>query len=287
MASVQKRKVPWLANKKTTQKKEKPSVKIVNPIFEQAAQLAEDPFWKKELENASQGKFPRGFMYRDGIISYKKGSKITQEKVPQENALTALYTVVRFFQERGNIRSRKDKEEEDRIKREQEESSEKEIETWRDIRKENIKEQYLNDYVDRIGDRYALDGDSRDSLLSLIHFGIHLGYISADDIILNNLGTCIEEIKSIRYVSEEEGFALDCERHGKKTRPPECILEITNPDFSFLSSEKTYLEDIKKKYAMKAQRAENKKNSRFARDPEPITVAPTTATSAPTDTSSG
>lgn len=274
--------MPWMRSKgekkKTTNSNTK---KVIHPIFEQAAQLTEDPFWKAELENAARGKFPRGFMYRDGIISYKKGNKIFPEKVPQENALLALHSTVRFFQEKGKIRSKRDKEEEERIKREKEENCVQRIQSWKDIRKETVKEQYLNDYVDRVCDEHDLDDESRKSLLSLLHFGLSLGYIKNDDIVLNENGTCIEDIAPVRFVDEQTGFSLDINANEKRSKAKtETVSELFDPSFTFRPVERIHIHEVMKKYLAQVQRTNNKKNARIAQDPEPVQISSTRTLSA-------
>ena len=274
--------MPWMSStKKKAANTSTNTKKVVHPIFEQAAQLAEDPFWKAELENAARGKFPRGFMYRDGIISYKKGNKIFPEKVPQENALLALHSTVRFFQEKGKMRSKKDKEEEERIKREKEENYVQRIESWKDIRKETVKEQYLNDYVDRVCDEHDLDEESRKTLLSLLHFGLSLGYIKSDDIVLNDNGTRIDNIASVRFIDEETGFSLDVDTTEKRSKAKtDTVSELVDPSFTFRPVERTHIHDVMKKYLAQVQRTNNKKNSRIAQDPEPVHISNTKTLSA-------
>jgi hypothetical protein len=270
--------MPWMRSKEKA-----PSTntkKVIHPIFEQAAQLAEDPFWKAEMENAARGRFPRGFMYRDGIISYKKGNKIFPEKVPQENALFALHTTVRFFQEKGKIRSKRDKEKEERIKREKEENHVQRIQSWKDIRKETVKEQYLNDYVDRVCDEHDLDDESRKRLLSLLHFGLSLGYLKNDDIALNENGTRIENIAPLRFVDEETGFSLDVDEKSKPKAKTETISELVDPSFTFRPIERTHIGDVMRKYLAQVQRTNNKKNARIAQDPEPVQISDTRTLSA-------
>src|SRR4051794_24053377 len=73
---------PWKTDKPKTinadTKKGKKTLRpIINPIFEKCAILTEDTFWKSTFSECARGRFPRGYSFKNNLITHKKGNKIT------------------------------------------------------------------------------------------------------------------------------------------------------------------------------------------------------------------
>ena len=103
--------LPWKKEKpKITDKKRKKTLKpIVNPIFEKCADLTADIFWKSILMDCARGKFPRGFSFKNNLLSHKKGSRVTTLEV-NKSATDTLVGTINFFQSVAGIMSATDRE---------------------------------------------------------------------------------------------------------------------------------------------------------------------------------
>ena len=71
--------MPWLSTEITVKKnkttRQRSKNQIIYPIFQKCSEIHEDPYWQCLFNQASQGKLPRGFMYRNGVLTYRKGNK--------------------------------------------------------------------------------------------------------------------------------------------------------------------------------------------------------------------
>lgn len=281
-ATLTRKSMPWITQgKKNTKSKNKK--RIVNPIFEQCAQLAEDEEWKSRLEDAAKGKFPKGFLYQDGFLSYKKGNKIEREEIPSE-PVDALEATIKFFQEKGNIRSSRDKEEENRKKLEADRRSmcNNNIE-WKNVNRDKIKDALINEYVDRLAREYSLDSESRSKLISLIYLGLNLGYLDSSNIQMSS--GKISSISILRFVSDEEGFILDTNKSAKKLKlPSNTINEVTDPTFSFNDRPVASFKDLWDKYRKSVNRKSQKSNVKRVQDSASTTKTTPATTPASSET---
>ena len=152
--------MPWLSTpiqqKKTKGQKKRGQPVIINPIFEECGMIVEDPFWKSVFTQASCGKFPRGFMFRNDILTYRKGTK-TQKIELSGSATENISLFTKFLRDTAGIRSQADQDR-DRRQLEQKVSRMKTIEncTWSDIKKKKVKAMLINEYVDVLTKELAL-----------------------------------------------------------------------------------------------------------------------------------
>lgn len=116
------------------------------PIFEEAAGLVDDPYWKSILSSCATKKFPRGFVYDGVTIRHKRtGTSII---VPSD-AETLAEEVVDFFRESGKLLSKRDldalKKEEELVVSKIEEASK----DWGNVSRSKAKRAtYIRAYVD-------------------------------------------------------------------------------------------------------------------------------------------
>lgn len=84
-------------NKKTRGIKE-----VKNPCFLEYIEITQDSFWVEKFTNASIGKFPVKFSYRDGVMYYKKGAKVRSLEL-SNNKYEAAPSCIEFFRVNGGI----------------------------------------------------------------------------------------------------------------------------------------------------------------------------------------
>lgn len=97
---------PWLSfltpvsktdtNSLVKRKSKKVQPNIVHPIFDECVKTTTDPYWISIFQKASYGKFPKKFSYCNGIMQYKKGTKIESLEIDLE-PVQASIEYMRFF----------------------------------------------------------------------------------------------------------------------------------------------------------------------------------------------
>lgn len=195
--------------------------KVANPIFDQCAELIRDPFWVNIYREAAKGKFYTGFVFQNGILKYRKGTKINTielSTIPEQ----ALLESKEFFSKFGYIVSEKD-----RYDCEVKNSTEStETLTLKKIRKNKfLFECYLQEYVERVSFKY-----NREALRYIVMFGFNSGILEERDFVFKNNRIVdihnIFEIDGVYFVNPSK-MKLLIDR--KKTAPkpkgvPEMIL---------------------------------------------------------------
>jgi len=202
---------PWLTTSITQTsskiRKSKNTNTVIFPIFLECAQLTTDPFWISFFTSASYGKFPRGFLYKDGYITYKKGNKMQQLEIPS-SPIEALPVCMTFFSSMAGIMSQMDQ-----VKARQDyDNTSMEFPslhncTWMDIKKKKIKEMLINIYVDDLVQQYHLNDDQKNKVKSLINVGFILEYFSPQNIQFTN--GRIQNIIGLEYNSSDKTFYIN------------------------------------------------------------------------------
>lgn len=201
---------PWLQtpirNVETKQRKSKTRVQVINNVFQECAAMISDPFWSSIFQQASIGKFPRKFSYRDRLLIYKRGSKVQTMEVPHtpEEAITAC---IEFFKKYGGIFSETDQEiarTEHSLRMEHEET--KVSLTWSSATK-NVQKILVDSFVDSLRKTCSLNKEEEINLRNRINVGIILGYFNKDNIVVEN--NDIVEIKGLLFDDVNRIFDID------------------------------------------------------------------------------
>ena len=231
--------MPWLETpikqKKVKGQRTRAQPAIVNNIFAQCAELVDDAYWQTTLMQASYGRFPKGFMYKNGIMTFRRGTK-TQKIEISDNPIEATQTTINFMKDMAGIRSQSDQE------RERKEIDEKLLNvksldncTWADIKKKKkIQELLIGQFVDHISSTMNLNRDQKKQLITLINVGFLLGYFSTNSVQFVN--GSIRGIVGLTYDQENKEFIFDhsqlIKSKGTKTKvkivPDSELLKSTN-----------------------------------------------------------
>jgi hypothetical protein len=180
---------PWLATPITTAgsgsgkaRRSKNQPAILNPIFEQCTQHITDPFWISIFNQAAIGKFPRGFLFKDNSLTYKRGTKISRIDLSTD-PVTAATELMTFFGRMAGIMSTADQarsrqELEDRLT----EGVSLHTCTWADIKKKKVREMLIGSFVEDLVKQYELVDRERIQLRSMINLGFILGHFSSTNV---------------------------------------------------------------------------------------------------------
>jgi len=185
-------------------KKGKKVVPVLYPIFETCSQLISDVFWVDLLIKSSQGKFKRGFTYKDGYLIYKNKDKLFLESDP----IQVLNQYIYFFRNKAGIMSDNDKKMESKIiEQKMVEQNENQEFTWSDIKCSKIKDIFINEYIEKVSKYYNLNNEEKLQLKCTIYYGVILGSFNSENIEI--VDRTITSIRGLNYDNDTRTFSID------------------------------------------------------------------------------
>ena len=159
---------------------------IKNPIFDECAKLTFDPFWISLFRQASLGKFPRGFLFMDTSLIYKRGARTSRVDLAHESPADAMTAAMAFFTASAGIMSEADQI---RTRKELEAKNTNVLSiqncAWSQIKKEKVREILLATFVNEIVVEYKLSDAEKRQLETLIHIGFFLGYFQVKHVLFS------------------------------------------------------------------------------------------------------
>lgn len=177
------------------------------PIFTSYIELTSDPYWKKVFENCSKGRFPRKSGYDQNKNAIWFRDKDVHWYTLTENIEQDFEILKQNFQKYLKLKSQKDfKENRDQFNKLKLELDQSYIETWKDIKKKNIKDSLIRGYILKLQEEYELTTRETINLLKLIRQGILFGWINPNHIEYSKESRNIEDIKNLEY--KDEKFVL-------------------------------------------------------------------------------
>lgn len=238
------------------EKKSKKTIKpIVNPIFETCTELISDPYWQGIFRDCARGKFPRGFSYKNGLINYRKGSKMIRLEV-SKSPPEALQEVRDFFQKMAGLLSDEDRSRMKRLEEEQLlEQSCQQFESWKDVKGDKLKDILISEFITDMCLKYDLDENAKRELFTNVRKGFMLKCFGAQNIEMEN--GRIVEIEGLSIDRETGESEIDPEMiHHKSARTFNGLgLEITieKPQVDFLDGWSKYLSGLENKRTKNTQ----------------------------------
>jgi hypothetical protein len=196
---------------------------VIYPIFGLAAALTKDPFWDSLLTKASFGKFPKGYGYRDGFISFRKGNRSLKEPIPDEPEL-ALDQICLFMKRTTGIRSDLDLELERQTTKE-ENTRDKPISecSWSELKKRKHSDHVMKEFIDVLTQKYSLNSSERDRLITVLTLGSILKEYGSESIQVQN--GKIVEIRGLTFNSETRQFSFGHSSNSRHSRGIKIIKE--------------------------------------------------------------
>ena len=200
-------------------KKKKTLKPIINPIFEQCASLTEDKFWIATFMDCARGKFPRGFSFRNDLLTYKKANKAQRLEV-SDSPSEAFTSIIEFFQKVGGIMSVLDrqmlqKNEDEKLVEKMAQRIDSE---WKDIKIEKMKDILINEFIVDVAEKMEMDENEIKELTTTVKKGIMLKYFGRDNIKMEN--GKIVAIEGLIYNEKTKEYEIDksyiTKRSGRK-----------------------------------------------------------------------
>jgi len=215
-------------------KKAKPQQSICYPLIAEGVEFTDDPYWKDILTNASYGVFPRHFHFADDIITFKVKSKIYRRFLDAGDAEIYVRQIISFMQEVAGCFSPEDVIEQTTSTLE----NENKILTWKDLKQNSIKEEYISKYITMVKNMVNLT-DTR-QLEKTINMGILSGVFDN-----NTIEIAEQEIKSIDglvYDGNTNLFSIDITKFKKK----KCYTNEEDDSFDYKASWRKYILALKR-----------------------------------------
>ena len=262
--------MPWTkktsssSKTKTTRgRRKKAEKKVIHPIFEQCSEISEDAYWVSIFRDCARGKFPRGFSYKNSLMTFRRGNKTVRTEITSSPHET-LSICISFFKSSAGLMSNEDRE---RLQKEQEEKLLKSLDVsnleWKDIRTHRVKEVLLTDYITQLSKFKNFTPDEKKELITTVKSGFMLGYLSSKQILMKD--GKIDQIEGINYDDSTRKYFIDPELMTKIPTRSSKDLGLSKftekKKVSFMSSWEKYLANLDKKVCNTNFRIVDSKNS--------------------------
>jgi hypothetical protein len=250
---------PWLTTPITAPgsgkaRRSKNSPAILNPIFEQCLTHLTDPFWISIFSQAAIGKFPRGFLFKDNSLTYKRGSKISRMDIPSDSSI-AVSELMAFFTRTAGIMSTADQA---RSRQELEDRMMEGVSlhtcTWSDIKKKKVREMLIGTFVQDLVAQYQLLDSEKVQLRSMINLGFILGHFSSTNVQFSQ--GRIQAITGLEFDETTRKFSINasCQARINKSSKSRRNVPEVDPDatvnlgyVSFMTLWIKFLESLEKR----------------------------------------
>jgi hypothetical protein len=188
---------------------------VIHKIFADCANAVDDPFWAEKFNTAARGKFPRGFGYNDGILSFRKGAKCHQLEV-SANPYEAAFACMEFFRGNGGIFSPMDEQQSLELQhaRSQAVLTQQQL-TWGDANKK-IQECMLSHYVIGMKSLMELTDLEMEQLRQTIRLGIANKFFGKHNIHVDN--NRIHSIGGLLWDNQDRRFYINPDLKPNSTR---------------------------------------------------------------------
>jgi hypothetical protein len=250
---------PWKKDKPKTpvttgtgNRRKKTLKPVIHPIFEQCASLSNDEFWQNTFMDCARGKFPRGYSFKNNLLTHKKGNKVSTLEL--NNSPTDVFIMVlKFFQSVSGILSeadRKRKQDEEDIKLAEE--AECEDITWRDVRVEKLKEVMISEFINSLSSKMKFNEEEKRELITTVKKGLMLKYFNSNNIVME--GGRIVEIDGLIFNRNTNQYEIDkvyIRNVERKSQGLGVELSESKPPVDFLEIWRKYLESLDNKRTKK------------------------------------
>lgn len=109
--AAQTRVMPQTMSPLALRRKNNPANKVPEKVLLAAAERTCDPYWAQVLREAALGKWPRGFKFRSGILTFQQRTKVYEEPINDDmDPAEVSERIVKFIKMRGDRQSERDRE---------------------------------------------------------------------------------------------------------------------------------------------------------------------------------
>lgn len=180
---------------------------IVHQIFEDARAYSDNNLWTSLFIKFAKGKFPRDFLYRDDVLSYKHKKTYLSIHIPSDPG-TAYAVITDFLRSTGLYATEED------IKRSreiQDEICEQQLNIrstkWTEIKSPKLQAILIDAFINNFADEGQLSKASREQLRECVNMGLCVGYLNKNNIVFEN-GKVVE-ITGVYFDEEDSKFKIE------------------------------------------------------------------------------
>ena len=155
---------------------------IIYPIFLECFEYTTDSFWENIFEDLSYGKCPYGTYINKNFLCCNYKDKEFSYKIEKKNPLQLYTDIYNLFAKKLGLLSSRDKLKKKLDFNNIEEELKFNKNKWTDIRKKNIKDLLIENYVIDMKNKYSLSNKQSKNLLSSIFIGMIFKVINIKDI---------------------------------------------------------------------------------------------------------
>lgn len=233
-------------------KKKKKTLKtIIYPIFEKCSELTEDKFWQSIFMDCAYGKFPRGYNFKNNLLTYRKANKMNRLEV-NDIPYEVFTSIIDFLQKTSGIMSVEDRK---RLEKKNEENiyvNQNSV-TWKDIKTEKMKDIMICEFITDVAEKMNMNEEEKNDLTTTIKKGFILKYFTSNNIIM--FEGRISEIEGLFYNEKTKLYEIDSsyiyKRPGRKIHGLGIEKYDKKPEIDFLDTWAKYLENLENKRCKK------------------------------------
>jgi hypothetical protein len=170
-------------------------------VFQDFADMVDNPDWKAFFQKLYSGKFPHGYSYRSQTLFFRKRTKIEKLEI-LDSTKSTMTKVMQFFIVYGGYSNDKDDVNIFDIVVLQTPK----YENWKDIRSKKTKQFFILKYIDELAANHELSDKEKMELVDTIHTGFLLKTIDGGDIEFQNKR--ITNIKTLEWDNEHREFVI-------------------------------------------------------------------------------
>lgn len=177
-----------------------------SPIESEVPHIPQDPYWKKVFESCSKGRFPRksGFDSTNNSVWFREGKNIHWYKLTGDDEKDFI-EIKRHFRDYLKLRSEKDRtENRDQFNRLKEELDKSYTGGWKNIKKKNIKDSIIRQYILKLQSDNNLSDEKTIELSKDIRQAFLFGWITSDNMKYEDRQ--IQNITNLSFNDEGEYF---------------------------------------------------------------------------------
>lgn len=174
---------------------------IVYPIFLECSEFIEDRFWENIFEDLAYGKCPYGTYINKNFFCCNFKDKEFSYKIEKKDPKKLYIDIYELLNVKLGLLSQQDKIKKKIDFHNIEEEIKEGRKHWSKIRKKNIKDLLIENYVIQMKNKYSLSLKQVKKLLSIIFIGIVFKIINTKDIIYED--GVIKKIEGIDFKKKE------------------------------------------------------------------------------------
>ena len=178
-------------------------------IFADCIEYTLDPYWRKQLEDFSNNKFPKKCTYNGGIITYKV-NKTTSIRcilnIEEDDPIQLLNCIKEFMYKNAGLQSDREQAHQNEIVNNR--GGLEEFDVWKKLKKKNVKEPIINAYILKLQDKYNLDDIELLKLNNILKLSFEINSIDSTNIEYDGENAKIDNIDNVEFNPDTRTFTI-------------------------------------------------------------------------------